>query len=226
MISPLKLSTLLLAIALVVAMLHGCGGDSEELATIRPGPVSEFRLEAMERAHAVDTGIAALEEKRVTADSATGAAFQRTINELLEARRVLQEGLGSLDTLTTAEFELVTDSLSTQLDFLERRVDRAVFELAPDLEAVREAVRERLAALNEGIDELKVGADSTMVAALSALAQRSEALSDSASAASEGELERLRRTIAGDLRLLRTTLDSLRFEQAADRLAADSTNAD
>lgn len=220
-----KFIPLLLAFALGASVLSGCSEKSEAPDTIRPGSVSDFRREARERAHAVDMGIAALEEKRAGADSTAGAAFQRVINELLETRRELQEGLGSLDTLTTAEFAVVTDSLSTQLEFLERRVDGAVFELAPDLQTLSAAVRERLAALNSGIEEVRASADSTIDAELTALAERGEAIADTVSAASEENLESLRRTVVGDLRFLRTTLDSLRAAAVASVSPEDSTDA-
>ncbi len=224
MTTPLRPILSLLAITIIGGVLVGCG-ESEVLPMVRHGQVSEFRTDALERAHSVDTGIANLEEKRAAADSTTGVAFQQTINELLEARRVLQEGLGSLDTLTTSEFEVVTDSLSAQLEFLERRVDGAVFELAPDIPSLREAVRERLIALDEAISNLQISADSSMIAELALLAQRGQAIADSVNATPHSNLDVLRRTIVGDLRLLRTTLDSLRLEQSENESPADSTRS-
>ncbi len=213
----------LLALALVAPALNGCSGGSEESDIIRPGPVSAFRLEAMGRAHSIDMGIAALEEKRAGADSTTGAAFQQIINELLETRGTLQEGLGSLDTLTTTQFTVVTDSLSTQLEFLERRVDGAVFEFARNIQSLSEAVRERLAAFYITIEEVRADADSSLDAELSLLAKRGNAIADSVNAASDDNLDSMRRTAVGELRFLRTTLDSLRSVADATKALEDST---
>ena len=202
-------------------MAAGCGGENNGSDTVvDPEAVVEFRSEAWQRAHLVDTEIAALEAESASADSAAAAAYQLAIGEFLESRRLLQQGLGSLDTLTVAEFEVVVDSLSAQLETLELRVDRAPFDLAPDLAALKEVARSRLRSLHEEIGELRTDADSTLDAALASLEQRGDAFADSLDAATEENLNGLRRTAVVDLRGLRTSLDSLQTE-----LPTDSTEA-
>ncbi len=221
--TPLKLVCLLLFAAIATLPLVGCGGGSgDELTTIRPGPVSEFRQQVIDRAHAIDFGIAALEAEGASVDSASGVAFQEAINELLDVRHSLQQGLGSLDTLTVAQFDVVTDSLLVQLDYLERSVDRVPFDLARDLTSLQNVARNRLEILDEEIGSLSVDADSTLRAELEALAQRGSNVADSVNSAGEGDLEDLRRTVAGELSYLKTTLDSLRTV-LFHRVAADST---
>lgn len=227
MIERLEPASFFFGLALLVFSATGCGGeDNGSNTVVDPDVVVEFRSEAWQRAHLVDTEIAALEAEGASADSTSAAAYQQAIGEFLESRHLLQQGLGSLDTLTVAEFEVVVDSLSAQLETLELRVDRATFELAPDLAALKEVARSRLRSLHEEIGELRTDADSTLDAALASLEQRGDAFVDSLNAATEANLNDLRRTAVTDLRHLRTTLDSLRTALPAEEAPSDSLGAD
>ena len=226
MTAPSEPAPFLLALALLVLTAASCGSeDPGNTASVDSEVVTAFRSEAAQRAHRVDTGIAALEAESASADSTGAAAYQQVIGEFLETRRVLQQGLGSLDTLTAAEFGVVSDSLSEQLSDLELRVERAPFELAPSLAALKEIARDRLDILNATIAELRPDADSTLDAALFSLGERGDAFADSLSAATEENLSGLRRTAVADLRRLRSTLDSLRRGLPAEEAPADSVDA-
>lgn len=219
-------ATILFALVLLVFSAAGCEGESDGSNTVvDPDVVVDFRSEAWQRAHLVDTGIAALEAEGASADSISAAAYQQAIGEFLESRRVLQQGLGSLDTLTADQFDVVSDSLSAQLAELELRVDRAPFELAPNLGVLKEIARGRLSQILAETAELRADADSTLNAALTSLEQRGAAFADSLNTASEANLSDLRRTAVVDLRRLRSTLDSLRAELPAEDTQADSLGA-
>ncbi len=227
MTAPSEPAPFLLALSLLVLTAASCGGeDNNSTIPVDSEVVTAFRSEAAQRAHRVDAGIAALEAESASADSTGAAAYQQVIGEFLETRRVLQQGLGSLDTLTVAQFGVVSDSLSTQLEELELQVERAPFELAPSLTALKEIARDRLGILNAAIAELRPDADSTLDAALSSLGERGDAFADSLSAATEANLSDLRQTSVVDLRRLRSTLDSLRTGLPADEAPADSVDAD
>ena len=214
---------LLIAFTLLVFATAGCGGKGNASnAVIDAELVAGFRAEATQRAHAIDTGIAAMEAEGASADSAEAIAFRQAINELLESRHVLQQGLGSLDTLTAAQFEIVSDSLSAQLEALELRVDQAPFELASDLDGLRGIALRSLDALIVETEELRAGADSTLDAALVSLEQRANAFASTLRVANEDEL---RQSAATALRRLRSSLDSLRSVSARRERSDESTDA-
>ena len=196
MTAPSEPASFLFALALLVLSAAGCGGEENgSTAPVDPDVVVEFRSEAWQRAHLVDTGIAALEAEGASADSISATAYQQAIGGLLESRRVLQQGLGSLDTLTADQFDVVSDSLSTQLAELELRVDRAPFKLAPNLGVLKEIARGRLSQILAETAELRADADSTLDAALTSLEQRSDAFADSLNATTEADLDNLKRKI-------------------------------
>ena len=227
MTAPSEPASFLFALALLVLSAAGCGGEENgSTAPVDPDVVVEFRSEAWQRAHLVDTGIAALEAEGASADSISATAYQQAIGGLLESRRVLQQGLGSLDTLTADQFDVVSDSLSTQLAELELRVDRAPFELAPNLGVLKEIARGRLSQILAETAELRADADSTLDAALTSLEQRSDAFADSLNATTEADLDNLRQSTPVNLRRLRASLDSLSSELPSENTQADSLGVD
>lgn len=197
----------LLALSAILAIGTGCeeGSSLPPVETVTPEAVERFRTRVVVDLQDVDASIAALEGTADQADSAAAAAYSRALASIRQERQRIQTALDTLHGTSTDAFDVASAEVLDAVDALERRVDRAPIELAPNAAALRQAALTRLASLEAA------------------------ALADSSGALPSGELLQRRQQIEGALARLggpEASFSSIRDEVARLLAALEDRLAD